>query len=124
LLSLFSVLALVLSGVGIYGLLHYSVAQRTYEIGVRMALGARSWQVVGMVTGEGLRLVLFGVAAGSLAALALTRTISGLLFGVRPADPVTFGAVALLLAAVAVIACYVPARRATQVDPMTALRSE
>ncbi|HEY1272218.1 MAG TPA: ABC transporter permease [Terriglobales bacterium] len=124
LLSLFSVLALVLSGVGIYGLLHYSVAQRTHEIGVRMALGARSWQVVGMVTGEGLRLVLFGVAAGSLAALALTRTISGLLFGVRPADPVTFGAVALLLAAVAVIACYVPARRATQVDPMTALRSE
>ncbi|HTS24728.1 MAG TPA: ABC transporter permease [Bryobacteraceae bacterium] len=124
LLSLFSVLALVLSGVGIYGLLHYSVAQRTNEIGIRMALGARPRDVIRMVAGEGLALMLFGVGLGSLAALALTRAISSLLFGVKPADPVTFAAAALLLAAVAMIASYVPARRATRVDPTKALRSE
>jgi ABC-type antimicrobial peptide transport system permease subunit len=124
LLGLFSAIAVVLAGVGIYGLLHYSVAQRTREIGVRMALGARGGDVVAMVLREGMLLATVGVGVGIVAALALTRLIASLLFGVAPDDALTIGAVATLLLMVASVACYIPARRATRVDPMTALRTE
>jgi putative ABC transport system permease protein len=124
LLGLFSVIAVVLAGVGIYGLLHYSVAQRTREIGVRMALGARGGDVVVMVLREGMLLATVGVSVGIVAALALTRLIASLLFGVAPNDALTIGAVATLLLMDACAACYIPARKATRVDPMTALRTE
>ena len=102
----------------------YGVAQRTREIGVRMALGARSRDVLGMIVGQGLRTILIGVAAGAVGALAITRAIQTLLFGVDATDPLTFAAVTTLLIAVATAACYLPARRATRVDPMVALRSD
>ena len=124
LLSLFSGVALALAGLGIYGVISYSVARRTTEFGIRMAMGARPMDVISMVVGQGLRLGLIGVAAGAIGAFVLTRFISGLLFGVGAFDPATFAAMAVLLAAVTTLACYIPARRATKVDPMVALRYE
>jgi predicted permease len=124
LLGLFAGVAVVLTAVGLYGVIAYLVAQRTREMGIRMALGARAGDVVGLVMRQGMRLAALGVALGLVAAVALTRVMAGLLYGVAPRDPVTFGAVAALLAAVALLATYVPARRASRADPMLAIRSE
>jgi putative ABC transport system permease protein len=124
LLGVFGLLALALASIGIYGVMAYSVSQRTNEIGIRMALGARPEQVLRQVLAQGMQLALMGAVAGVLIALALGRFVSGLLFGVSGKDPLTFGAVALLLSGVAALACYFPARRATCVDPIVALRYE
>jgi putative ABC transport system permease protein len=124
LLTLFSVLALLLTAVGIYGLIHQSVALCTREIGTRMALGAQPRDVLRLVIGQGVRLALYGIGIGLLAAFALTRVLSGLLFGVTATDPATFIAAPLVLLLVAMLACYLPARRASRVDPLVALRSE
>jgi putative ABC transport system permease protein len=124
LMGIFAALALVLEGGGIYGVLSYQVSRRTHEIGIRMALGAKPRDVFRLVLNEGLRVVLVGVAIGMVAALLLTRLMASLLFGVKPTDPLTFAAVAALLVCVALAACYIPARRATQVDPIIALRYE
>jgi len=124
LLTMFSSVALVLAAVGIYGVISYSVAQRTNEFGIRMAMGASQREVLQMVLGQGLLLGLIGVALGAAGALALTRLIRGLLFGISSFDPVTFIVMAALLTAVTLIACWAPARRATRVDPMVALRYE
>jgi putative ABC transport system permease protein len=123
-LTAFGLLALVLAAIGIYGMVSYSVAQRTREIGIRMALGAREKSVLGLVLGQGLLVVTVGLAAGLLLAFAATRVIAGFLYGVTGTDPLTFSAVALLLGFVALTASYVPARRATKVDPLVALRYE
>jgi predicted permease len=124
LLGIFAALALVLSCVGIYGVISYVVGQRTREIGVRMALGAQRKDVMRLVLGEGAKMALVGVAAGIAAALGLTRLMANELFGVSAQDPLTFASVAILLTLVALLACYLPARRAVRVDPMVALRHE
>jgi putative ABC transport system permease protein len=124
LLASFAGLALLLSVVGIYGVLAYFVTQRVPEIGVRLALGARPRDILALVLKKGMGLVLAGVAIGFAASLALTRLMSSMLFGVEPTDPLTFLGVSALLVAVALFACYVPARRATKVDPLSALRCE
>ncbi|HTS12993.1 MAG TPA: ABC transporter permease [Candidatus Limnocylindrales bacterium] len=124
LLGIFAGLALVLSCVGIYGVISYLVGQRTREIGVRMALGAQRADVFRLVLGQGARMALIGVAIGLASGLALTRLMSNQLFGISPHDPLTFAATALLVMAVAVLACYIPARRAMRVDPVTAIRCE
>jgi putative ABC transport system permease protein len=122
--GLFAVLGLLLAAIGVFGLVSYSVAQRTNEIGVRMALGAQKQDVVGMILRQGLRLLLVGLVIGIAGALAITRFLSSLLYGVKPTDPLTFIAVSLILIVVALLACYIPARRAAKVDPMVALRYE
>lgn len=124
LLALFAALAMILAATGIYGVMSYSVAQRTHEIGVRMALGAKRFDVLKLVVRQGMLLSLVGVVLGLGAAYFLSRVMSSLLFGVRERDPITFGVVAALLLAVSFIACFVPARRATKVDPLEALRYE
>ena len=124
LLGLFSALALVMAGIGIYGVISYSVAQRTQEIGIRMALGAGRHDVMKMVLLQGARIASTGLIIGIVAAIGLTRYLEKLLFSVSPEDPATFAMVAIVLAVVAVLACYIPARRTLRVDPMTALRYE
>jgi putative ABC transport system permease protein len=124
LLGAFAALGLILASVGIYGVVSYSVSQRTHEIGVRTALGASPGAVFKLVVGQGLRPALIGTGIGLAASLGVTRLLQAMLYGVKPADPVTFLAAALLWIAIALLACYIPARRATKVDPMVALRYE
>jgi putative ABC transport system permease protein len=124
LLSIFAGLALLIAAVGIYGVMMYAVVQRLHEIGIRMALGANRGEVVRMVVGGAVRLVAWGALAGLLGALAITRVLSLMLYNVSPSDPVVIGGIVALLTATALLASWLPARRATAVDPMIALRSE
>jgi putative ABC transport system permease protein len=124
LLSAFSGIALVLAAIGIYGVISYSVAQRTREMGIRMALGAQTRDVLKLIVRQAMMLTLAGVAIGLLAAFVLTRLMKSLLFSVSVTDPITFGVIALLLTLIALLACLIPARRATKVDPLVALRYE
>ena len=124
LLSIFAGIAFVLAIVGIYGVMSYAVTQRTHEIGIRMAIGAQPRDVFRMILGQGMFLTIIGMAAGLLGAFALTRLMATMLFSIKPTDPITFGVVALILVAVALLACYIPGRRATKVDPVNSLRYE
>ncbi len=124
LMSGFSIIALLLAAIGIYGMLAYSVNERTREIGVRVALGAQPRSIVSMIVGSGLRLVAGGTVVGIAGALALSGLIKGMLFGIQPTDVLTYVAVALLLASVAIVAAWIPARRAARLDPLNALRAE
>jgi putative ABC transport system permease protein len=123
-LTIFSVTALLLAATGIYGVVSYSVKQRTQEIGIRLALGAGRMNIFRLVLGQGLKLVIVGVIAGALGAFGMTRVIRSLLFGVTPTDAITFIVVSLTLILIALIACTAPARRATRVDPLIALRND
>jgi putative ABC transport system permease protein len=123
-LGVFAIVALTLASVGLYGVVSHGVTERTHEIGVRMALGAQPRHVLGLVVRQGLSMAMIGTVIGVAGAFALSRSVQGLLFGVTATDPVTFGAVVVMLLGVALVACYVPAWRATRVDPSTALRAE
>jgi putative ABC transport system permease protein len=124
LLSIFALLALTLAAVGVFSVIAHAVMQRTYEIGIRMALGASPGDILRLFVGQGMKFVAIGIALGLAGAWALTRVIANLLFGVKATDPLTFAGVALLLSIIALLACYLPARRAAKVDPMTSLRFE
>jgi putative ABC transport system permease protein len=124
LLSLFASIALVLAIVGIYGVMSYSVTQRTHEIGIRMAIGARPLDVFKMILGQGMKLALIGVGLGLVGAFIVTRFMATMLFGIEPTDATTFGAITAILIAVALLACYLPGRRATKVEPTISLRYE
>ncbi|HYM00484.1 MAG TPA: FtsX-like permease family protein, partial [Blastocatellia bacterium] len=124
LLGIFAAIALLLSAIGIYGVISYSVAQRTNEIGIRSALGASGWQVLRLVIGQGMLLAVIGLAIGTAGAFGLTRLISSLLYSTSPTDIPTLVTVEVVLASVALFACWLPAVRATRVDPITALRYE
>jgi putative ABC transport system permease protein len=124
LLGLFSVLAVFLAAVGVYGVLSYSVTQRTREIGIKIALGAQRGKLLGNVMREGMSLTLIGAVIGAAAAFLLTRLMASLLYGVTARDPLTFAAVLVLMGLVSFAACYIPARRATRIDPLVALRHE
>ena len=123
-IGLFALTALLLAGLGIYGVISYLVSERTHEIGIRLALGAQRNDILRMVVRQGLGLAIAGAAVGLVCALIVSHLMAGLLYGVRPTDPVTFAGVALLLIGVALLACYIPARRAIRVDPLVALRHD
>jgi putative ABC transport system permease protein len=118
------VIGLILSLTGIYGVISYNVAQRTQEMGLRLALGAQRWNILALIVRQGTLLMLLGLILGSVASLWITRLLTSLLYGVSAIDPITIGAVALLMMSTALVACLVPARRATKVDPLVALRYE
>jgi putative ABC transport system permease protein len=123
-LALFAGVALLLASIGIYGVMAYTFSQRTHEIGIRVALGAQRNDILRMALGEGVILVAVGLGVGLIGALVVTRFLRAMLFSVTPTDPLTFLAIALLLATAALLACFIPARRATEVDPLVALREE
>jgi len=124
LLAVFAAVALLLAAVGIYGVMSYSLSQRTHEVGIRVALGAQRLDILRLALGEGLRIVVIGLLSGLLGAAVITRVFRSMLFEVHPMDPLTFFSVSALLAGVALLACYLPARRATRVDPLAALRQD